>query len=203
MRNSTYFLACYQMYHLPLWHIGLVYVLSFLFSFQIPKCQKVFMNNLAVYFGPSFLPSLSLAYNHSIQVIPIKCHNIELGIFFNQSCTWKVAAACGWTSWTLVKNYLYFLSRSNVPRLHSLRAQRTPTFIFSSETDLCWSNDSRMGSRSALIPAHQRRVLYFDLTGIIIISDYLGRFVLKEQSFCFYRKRFYRNLFPWLKKSNS
>lgn len=72
--------------------------------------------------------------------------------------------------------------------------RKEPQLLFSSsETDLCWSSDSWMGSRCALIPAHQHRVLYSDLTGILIISDYLGRFVLEEQSFCSHRKRFYRN----------
>lgn len=76
--------------------------------------------------------------------------------------------------------------------------RKEPQLLFSSsETDLCWSSDSWMGSRCALIPAHQHRVLYSDLTGILITSDYLGRFVLEKQSFCSHRKRFYRNLsFP-------
>lgn len=117
------------MYHLHLLHISLIYVLPFPCR---TKCQsqKVFMNNLALHFGTSFLPSLSLRYNQNIWIISIKCHNIELGMLISKFCPWEVAAACGWKSQTLVKEILALSLKIKCLKCAYFEISKNPSLFF-------------------------------------------------------------------------
>lgn len=155
----------------------------------MPKSQKVFMNKLALHFGTSFFSSLSLAYDPSIWLIPIKCDNIELGILVSKSCPWKVATACGRTSWTSFKEMFVLCLKIKCSKRHILKAQRTSTFSFflrngQSLLHPHWSNDSWMVSRNSPLPALRHAALYFYLTWIITITNYLWRICLKR-TICF------------------